>query len=99
MQNGMMTTPLTPNNRLYFVPTSKILIEPSKSGETRRRLADSLAARFADSGGRGGCYGLQHSAQVPVRLGCLPGPNGDLVLVPLADIVPKRDFQGASGAY
>ena len=42
MQNGMITTQLTPHNRLYFVPTSKILIAPSKLGKTRRRLARRL---------------------------------------------------------
>ena len=36
MQNGMITTQLAPHNRLYFVPTSKILIPPSKLGKTRR---------------------------------------------------------------
>ena len=39
MQNGMITARLTPQNRLYFVPTSIIVIPPSKSGNTRRRLA------------------------------------------------------------
>ena len=39
MQNGIITTQLTPQNRLYFVPTSKILIPPSKSGKMRCRLA------------------------------------------------------------
>ena len=35
MQNGMITTRLTRHHRLYFVPTSKILILPIKSGKTR----------------------------------------------------------------
>ena len=55
MQNGMITTQPTPHNRLYFVPTSKILIPPSKLGKTRRRLACRLAGHQACRlGGRGG---------------------------------------------
>ena len=45
MQNGMITTQPTPHNRLYFVRTSKILIPPSKSGKTCRRLALRLVGR------------------------------------------------------
>ena len=45
MQNGMIPTQLTPHNRLYFGPTSTILIPPSKSGKTRRRLARRLGGR------------------------------------------------------
>ena len=47
MQNGMITTPLTPHNGPYFVPTTNNLTPPSKSGKPR---PDSLAARFADWG-------------------------------------------------
>ena len=42
MQSGMIPAQLAPHNRPYFVPTSKILIPPSKSGETRHRLAHRL---------------------------------------------------------
>ena len=59
MQNGMIPAQPTPHDRLCFVPTSKVLIPPSKSGKTHHRLArlaDSLAARFADSGGGGGWH-------------------------------------------
>ena len=51
MQKGMITAPLPPHNRLYFVPTSK-----SRPPRRVNRAAASLAARFADSrGGGGGC--------------------------------------------
>ena len=50
MQNGMITTQLTaqrtPHNKLYFVPTSKSLIPPSKSGKTR-----GLPTRWGGGGG------------------------------------------------
>ena len=45
MQNGVITTQLSPHDRLCFVPTSKILIPPSKSGKMRRRLARQLVGR------------------------------------------------------
>ena len=48
MQNGKMTTQLISHDRLCFVPTSNILIPPSKSV---KRAVDSLGARSADSGG------------------------------------------------
>ena len=54
MQNGMITRQLTPHNRIYFVPTSKILIAPSKSGKTRRRLAHRLVGRQVCRLGGGG---------------------------------------------
>ena len=54
MQNGMITTQLTPHNTLYFVPTSEILIPPFKSGKTRRRLARRLGGRQVCRLGRGG---------------------------------------------
>ena len=54
MQNGTIATQLRPHNRLYFVPTSKILIPPSKSGKTRRRLSRQLVGRqVCQLGGRG----------------------------------------------
>ena len=59
MQNGMISTQSTPHNRLYFVPTSKILIPPSKSGKPHRRLARRLVGRqvcqLKGRQGRGGC--------------------------------------------
>ena len=59
MQNGMITTQLTPYNGSYFVTTSKILIPPSKSGKTRRRLARRLVRRqVCRLGGR-----IVHTAQ------------------------------------
>ena len=45
MQNGMIPAHPTPHNRPCFVPTSKILILPSKSGKTRHRLARRLVGR------------------------------------------------------
>ena len=52
MQNGMIPAQPTLHNRPYFVPTSKILIPPpSRVKHVADSLADSLAARFADSGG------------------------------------------------
>ena len=45
MQNGMIPAQPAPHDRPYFVPTSNILIPPSKSGETRRRLARPLVGR------------------------------------------------------
>ena len=33
MQNGMIPAQLTLHHRLYFVPTSNILIPPSKLGQ------------------------------------------------------------------
>ena len=36
MQNGMIATQLTLHYRPYFVPTSKLVIPPSKLGKTRR---------------------------------------------------------------
>ena len=45
MQNGVIPAQLTPHKRPHFVPTSKILILPSKSGKTRRRLARRLVGR------------------------------------------------------
>ena len=45
MQNGTIPAQRTPHNRLYFVPTSTILILPSKSGKMHRRLARRLVGR------------------------------------------------------
>ena len=42
----------TPHRRPYLVPTSKILIPPSKSGKMRRRLVGPQVCRLR--GGRGG---------------------------------------------
>ena len=57
MQNGMITTQLTPHHRPYLVPTSEILIPPSKSGDTRRQLACRLighqVCRLGGGGGGG----------------------------------------------
>ena len=39
MQSGMIPAQLALHSRPYFVPTSKTLIPPSKSGKRRRRLA------------------------------------------------------------
>ena len=55
MQNGMITTQLTPHNRPYFVPTSEILIPPSKSGKMccrlSRRLVGCQVCRLGGGGG------------------------------------------------
>ena len=60
MQNGMITTQLMPHNGLFFVPTSRILIPPSKLGKTRRRLARRLVGRqvcrLGALGGGGGLH-------------------------------------------
>ena len=63
MQNGMITTQLTPHHRLYFVPTSRILILPSKSGKTGRRLTCRLVGRQVCRLGGGG--GLQCLVTTP----------------------------------
>ena len=42
----------TPHRRPYLVPTSKILIPPSKSDKMRRRLVGRQVCRLR--GGRGG---------------------------------------------
>ena len=61
MQSGMITAQLPPHNRLYFLPTSKILILPSKSGKTRRRLARRLIDRQVCRLGGGGGVAIRHS--------------------------------------
>ena len=48
MQNGMITTPLPPP---YFVPTSTILMPPSKSGKPHRRLVGRQVCRLGGGGG------------------------------------------------
>ena len=59
MQNGMIPAQPTPHHRPCFVPTSKNLIPPSKSGKTPSRLACRLVGRqVCRLGGRvgiGGC--------------------------------------------
>ena len=65
MQNEMITTQLTPHHRLYFVPTSKNLILPSKLGKTRRRLARRLVGRqVCRLGGQG--VGIVHNGNITV---------------------------------
>ena len=56
MQNGMITTQLPPHDRLQFCANLQNLESrpPSRVKRAADSLADSLAARFADSG-RGGC--------------------------------------------
>ena len=66
MQNGMITAQLTPHNRLCFVPTSKNLIPPSKSGKTSHRLARRLVGRqVCRLGGGGGCCCLAQQDTLP----------------------------------
>ena len=70
MQNGMITAQPTPHHRPYVVLTSIILIPPSKSGKTRRRLARRLVGRqVCRLGGRVALYctietGLRLTTQV-----------------------------------
>ena len=54
MQNRMIAAQPTPHDRLYFVPTSKILIPPAKLGITRCPLAHRLVGRQDCPLGRGG---------------------------------------------
>ena len=61
MQTGMIPARLTPHNRPYFLPASKILILPSKSGKTRSRLARRLIGRHVCQLGGGGGGGLAES--------------------------------------
>ena len=80
MQNGMIPTQPTPHNRPDFVPTSKLLIPPFKSGKMRRRLARRLVGRQVCRlrGGGGGAGDLQ-----PRRPG--PCPAQDLVAIKIVD--------------
>ena len=65
MQNGMITTQPHPQIRLCFVPTSKILMPPSKSGKTRRQRARQLVGcQACRLGGGGGCTQCVYSSFV-----------------------------------
>ena len=60
MQNGIIPAQLTPHERPYFVPTSKILIPPSTSDKTHRRLVRRLIGRqVCQLGGRVESLNLQ----------------------------------------
>ena len=108
MENGMITTQLTPHNRLCFVPTSKILIPPSSRVKCAAdSLADSLAARFADSGGGGGGIALRllklhmcvtgftrfHSCPPP-----LPAPGQRRRHLPSSAWTRRREVKQGKGA-
>ena len=69
MQNGMTPAQLTPHNRPYFVLTSKILIPPSKSGKTRRRLARRLVGRQACRLGGQVAAGVPFCARLTICVG------------------------------
>ena len=73
MPNGMITTQLTPHTRLCFVPTSTMLIPPSESGKTRRRLARRLVGRQVCGLGAGVAFETEtNRLQKPRRMKRIP---------------------------